>query len=898
MPAHKLKKTYLLDLTDRAYPFGLNAFICSDPTDEVKRDETRNQIMHAFGKLWPEILEGQYVKRYLPHIVITLIENPTLSLANVERLLDDENYRRQYTSHVSNAATRSFWQHYESLPKHRRITETNPLRTRLDQLLTEPVISNILRQTKKTVNIRELIEDRCILLVKLPVNQEAYKYSAPVIGTFLMAMIYAATFSFDDIPNLEDRPGFTLIVDEFQNFATDEYAKLFEQGGKYKVKQFLAHQHRQQLEREKMGRTNLAATKSANTIIAFRLITDDARELASLYRAIAEQQKPTDIFIHPLEKIDEHSHSTVKQFVLDVVDKLDKASGLKLETKREWYKERKTRFFRTRPYSFTEEIPRSFTYKVNPQFDFGAGSIEVAPDKADAALTLLERLIYESEKEGRVQETLKAEFINAVTPFWKLASDKPDEQEEARERKTRFARLLDTVLAILINDPIANDETVSNADIASLLERLEKRSAFVKIGATAYAMKTRDTKDLYKELHTDYVSAQEAAQRQSQVREQTRARYCLPRTDLPELEEAAIVDEASETQPIEEEEEEKEAVPEQREEREPLELAEPEIPPPAAPVKKAPEQVPPILTESQDSMNMLYMQLRGREIDPDTTILASLGEHYVLTIRQWMRLFDWKSYPKATAHFKKLRESGMIYHKDREGRGGSLVTGDWFFLLSKGANELTRRKQPAALFKLEPNEAEKASGDTLFHTYLVNEVLIHLRLLERQQPEIVRIEELVHERSLRRQYLAALQGFKLYPDGFLQLLVPTPNGLKRRYTFLELQHTTQKDEAAWKAKCRKYLALLSRGDTLEKFFATRSPQVVVLAMSDEYAAQHKRWTEEVLQEKGERGRAYSNRFLIGAYDPGISDNTVMPQDFFCTSRFLPPFHNDPRPFIG
>src|SRR5436305_13073576 len=97
MPAHKLSKTYLLDLTDRAYPFGLNAFVCSDPNDEVKRDETRNQIMHAFEKLWPETREGQYFEKILAHVVITLIENPTLTLANVRRLLLDASYRSQYT---------------------------------------------------------------------------------------------------------------------------------------------------------------------------------------------------------------------------------------------------------------------------------------------------------------------------------------------------------------------------------------------------------------------------------------------------------------------------------------------------------------------------------------------------------------------------------------------------------------------------------------------------------------------------------------------------------------------------------------------------------------------------------------------------------------------------------
>jgi hypothetical protein len=849
MPARRLSSTYLLDLTDRKYPFGLNAFVCSDPTDEEKRDGTRNQIMHAFSKLWPEVLEQQYFKIYLPHIVITLIENPELTLANVERLLDDAEYRQRYTRHSKNARTREFWQHYEKLNDNQKRIQTSSLRGRLDQLLTEPVIYNILRQTKKTVNIRELIEERAILLVKLPVNEEEYKYTAPVIGTFLLSMIYAATFSFADIPNIDDRPGFTLIVDEFQNFATDEYAKLFEQGRKYKVKQFLAHQHRQQLEREQKGRTNLAATLTAQTIIAFKTPNPtDSRELASKFTSIGDKRRPTDISIHPLEKIDEYPHPTVKQFVLDVVDRLDKASGQKLATESKLIEVPRERYYAR--HHRTEWVTKSYTYKVNPEFDFGAGSIQASPQAAEAALTRLDRLIYESEQQGKIVDSLKAAFINAVTPFWKLESTRGEaverakakygaadfaklsekvrdlliqeqEQElaaEASHRRRRFINLLDTVLAILIKDPIANDATLSNADIAGLLEHLEKRQTFIKTGSTAYAMETRDTR-----LLQAPTTAQEAAQRLRKVREQTRARYCVSRAELTERE----AEETRET-PVEEPQPEPEPVQIETPEPELIEVIfEPEQQQPEPPARKEPKQPPPEqeqIPASMDAMNTLYAQLRAKEIDPDTTILAALGEHYVLTIKQWMRLFAWKAYPKATAHFKTLREQGYIFHKDREGRGGSLVSGDWFFLLTKGANELVRRKQTTPLFKLEPNEAEKASGDTLFHTYLVNEVLIHLRLLEREHPDIVTITGIDHERSIRRTYLAALgSDTKLYPDGFLRLLVPTPNGLKRRYTFLELQHTTQRISTTGRQKYESTLTSLPGQIPLKSTFTPEHP---------------------------------------------------------------------------
>src|SRR5260221_8834187 len=101
-----------------------------------------------------------------------------------------------------------------------------------------------------------------------------------------------------------------------------------------------------------------------------------------------------------------------------------------------------------------------------------------------------------------------------------------------------------------------------------------------------------------------------------------------------------------------------------------------------------------------------------------------------------------------------------------------------------------------------------------------------------------------------------------------------------------------------RAKCRKYLELFDQADVLDKFFSTKTPQVLVITMEAAYIAYHKQWTEEVLAERGDRGRAYSNRFLIGAYDTGISDMTLLPEQFFCAPRFSIPFLSTPHSVFG
>ncbi len=133
----------------------------------------------------------------------------------------------------------------------------------------------------------------------------------------------------------------------------------------------------------------------------------------------------------------------------------------------------------------------------------------------------------------------------------------------------------------------------------------------------------------------------------------------------------------------------------------------------------------------------------------------------------------------------------------------------------------------------------------------------------------------------------------VYLDGFLWLLVLTPNGLKRRHMFLELQHTTQKDKHNWQTKVRKYKDLFDRGDNLVQFFSTRTSQVLVVTMDTQYVASHKQWTEEVLRREGDRGRAYGDRFHIGSYV-----NTVSETEFFLTPRFAIPFQDRPCSLFG
>ena len=80
-----------------------------------------------------------------------------------------------------------------------------------------------------------------------------------------------------DTPEKE-RKQFHLIVDEFQNFATESFAILQSEARKYGVDVVVAHQYRSQLDLLSLG-----STLNVGNMVIFRVTGRDSYELASQF---------------------------------------------------------------------------------------------------------------------------------------------------------------------------------------------------------------------------------------------------------------------------------------------------------------------------------------------------------------------------------------------------------------------------------------------------------------------------------------------------------------------------------------------------------------------------------------------------------------------------------------
>ncbi len=283
MPAHRLAQTYVLNMLDEQHPFIVNLLATTKQWPAMSHAErtalverTVRVVNALFG---PEVLKQISLPRYLVNATILLLSNPGTTFYDLLRVFRDSTYRQHLYARLDDSDVRDFWRYeFDELTEAKRKTVTDPLMGRLQQIFVgHPITRAILSQPHTTIDFRQAIEQRQNLLIKLP--RQILRQDAEVIGLVIVALIHEALFSFADLPE-QQRPGFSLFIDEFECFVTKDIEEFFTQGRKYGVRLTVAHQLRTQLSRDLQK-----ATAAARTKICFQLEADDAKEMAQYFPA-------------------------------------------------------------------------------------------------------------------------------------------------------------------------------------------------------------------------------------------------------------------------------------------------------------------------------------------------------------------------------------------------------------------------------------------------------------------------------------------------------------------------------------------------------------------------------------------------------------------------------------
>lgn len=118
---------------------------------------------------------------------------------------------------------------------------------RLFKFLTNQTVKRIIGTPENAIDIQKIVNERGTLLVNLQPSSIFSQDSARVIGTLLVNEIWE-TVRQRTRDEMRKLPTFFLIVDEFQNFATPDFAQMLDQSAKYGLHLALFHQNLNQLD--------------------------------------------------------------------------------------------------------------------------------------------------------------------------------------------------------------------------------------------------------------------------------------------------------------------------------------------------------------------------------------------------------------------------------------------------------------------------------------------------------------------------------------------------------------------------------------------------------------------------------------------------------------------------
>ncbi|CAN5140670.1 hypothetical protein BH09PAT3_BH09PAT3_0570 [soil metagenome] len=269
IPAERANDVIYFNPADTDFPIAFNPMEVQDPK---LRTHTASELIGVLKRMfesWGPRLE--YILRYS---LLALLDYPDATMLDITRILTDKRFRQEVLKYVEDPVVRNFWEiEFASWNDKFAAEAVAPVLNKVGAFTANPLVRNIIGQPKSSFNIRQIMDQRKILIVNLSrglVGED----NAALLGALLVTKIQLGAMSRADIPAAERAP-FYLYVDEFQNFATDSFATILSEARKYGLNLTVANQYIAQMSMEVKD----AVFGNVGSIVAFRMGVDDARNM-------------------------------------------------------------------------------------------------------------------------------------------------------------------------------------------------------------------------------------------------------------------------------------------------------------------------------------------------------------------------------------------------------------------------------------------------------------------------------------------------------------------------------------------------------------------------------------------------------------------------------------------
>lgn len=284
IPPKRAEDVILFDPSDTARPMGFNML-------EAQTEEQKHYVVSSIIGLMYKLFDpnktgiiGPRFEHAIRNAMLTVMYEKGSTFVEVVRVLTDANYVQELLPKVQDPIIRRYWTDQIAQTSDFHKSEVlDYIVSKFGRFVTNKMIRNIIGQSDSAFNFRKVMDEGKILLVNLAKGKIGEENSQ-FLGLILVPKILVAAMSRQDMPK-DQRRDFFLYVDEFQNFATPDFAQILSEARKYKLNLIVANQFIGQMEEEVKN----AIFGNVGSLISFRVGVTDANYLQHEYQPVFQE---------------------------------------------------------------------------------------------------------------------------------------------------------------------------------------------------------------------------------------------------------------------------------------------------------------------------------------------------------------------------------------------------------------------------------------------------------------------------------------------------------------------------------------------------------------------------------------------------------------------------------
>mgnify|MGYP001581383127 CR=1 FL=1 len=274
VPPERVEDVIYFNPTDGDRPMGLNLL---EAKTEDEKHFAATAVINMMYKLFDPYKTGIVGPRFehaVRNAMLTAMYEEGSTFIEVMRILTDAKYVQEILPKVTDPIVRRYWTDQIAQTSDFHKSEVlDYITSKFGRFVTNKAIRNIIGQSQSSFSFRDVMDSGKILFVNLSKGTLGEENSS-FLGLMLVPRILMAAMSRANVPK-EQRRDFYLYVDEFQNFATPDFAVILSEARKYRLGLCVANQFIGQVEEEVKN----AIFGNVGTKISFRIGVTDANYL-------------------------------------------------------------------------------------------------------------------------------------------------------------------------------------------------------------------------------------------------------------------------------------------------------------------------------------------------------------------------------------------------------------------------------------------------------------------------------------------------------------------------------------------------------------------------------------------------------------------------------------------